>query len=168
MCEAVSTTTMSTSRFYASSGRRRDSPQYQSTPTSSRSRGYQPGMGLHQQDFLDFEESDEDTGTGQGGCLLQPSSFLTPERSLNVTQNNDRFNVAQNCDARGLAPVGRDNISMMLQQQQGLLSQILQNQDSMEKKQNDFQSKLLELETKINSPANSSSPDTDSVGRRKE
>ena len=63
---------------------------------------------------------------------------------------------------------GAADVTVLLQQQQGMLSQILLKQEEMERRQSDFQVKLCELETTIQSPPVSScSPDTDSSKRRK-
>lgn len=160
---------------------RSNRPAYHSTPTTRNARerecrGYQPGMVL--QDALPLlEDSDSDEGGVEAGYLhsTPPFNMESPRPHMEPPRPHSGFYTPSNLATSTLQPCILatppapseipTHVTIMLQQQQGMLNQIIRKQEEIQKKQAEFQDKLTELESKVPSP-NSSNCSTD-TGKRK-
>lgn len=117
------------------------------------------------QDFIDSDppsSGDElaNVNGGAGEPVMYLNSFTTPPNRHPTAPTYTGIDL-------GVPSRSEVDVTTLLQQHQGLLTRILQKQEQIELKQDEFQEKLTELETKIPSPSISScSPGIDK-GRRK-
>ena len=138
-------------------------PAYHSTPTTRsvrdrECRGYQPGMVL--QDALPLLDSDSDEGGIEARYL-----HSTPPFNMEPPRPQSGFYTPSNHATPPAPSEIPTNVTVMLQQQQGMLNQIIRKQEEIQKKQAEFQDKLTELESKVPSP--NSSPTDTYTGKRK-
>lgn len=134
-------------------------------------------MELHQNfhnfDLHNSEPSDcgEDLANGAEESALYPYSFVTPPNAhpspfctgVDVRMHS---HTSRNTSHETIRD-GQPDVTALLQQQQGMLSWILNKQEEIEQKQSGFQEKLSQLEGKVQSSSASSSPNTDRAGKRK-
>lgn len=163
----------------------------QSTPTSTRrSRVYQPRMGLldnffdtEEEDFSHLEDPLDTTSYGNSSASfrinatspLHASSFaVSPSgsgASPSTTLPAYHAPALEKERVPGFVqptPFTGSDVSALLQQQQGLLTQILKKQEAMEKRQEAMKEKQSEIEAKIlELSGNQENSPPDSAGKRK-
>lgn len=122
---------------------------------------YEPGMLIHDHPstalHTDFRSENELIGSESefdpSPQSFTPSSSTCPNPSSYISPVNEQMS---------------GDMRVLLQQQQGLLMRILNNQAAMEDKQAHFEAKLTELERKLSTPVSSDSPAFSSGEKRKQ
>lgn len=159
--------------FYG--GQRKQRAQLQSTPTSSRqSKVYRPGMGLLDNLFdSDEEENPLDDSLDHGDNTLpsyeappasqrisrthvtSPPSYAIPPSGSYASPTSYVTPTAPYSTPERMPGIGQptrfggSEVSVMLQQQQGLLTQILKKQEAIEERQEMMEKKQCEMEARI-------------------
>ena len=161
----------------------------QATPTrrtslqdrSNNAETYQPGMYLRDMEALAV---DSDCSSGGGGDGLEVNDFDFGDMSGSPAELSTAFNTPRTSTPRTSTPrtgTPRSNVSYdvqmphqgdnqvvaLLQQQQFMIKNVLDGQKQLQKKQENLEVRLQELETKVNKPADLTPPSSGSDQKRK-